>query len=1334
MTSDAKRALAKTIRELREKIILPDLREATTRAYQFDIDAKKATLSEAARAKRSRIEAWLDEQTRWVATKARRETKERVFDDLIKDAGATLLQRLVYLRLLEANGLRTVPIVTGGWDSRGYKDFREVAPDLVVPDKSGGKIRDDSDGFSTLLALVFDELALELPGLFGPVRMTALVPVPAATLRSIIKALDDVELASAWTDDTTLGWIYQYWNDPERESLDRKLAEQKKLDNNEIASKTQMFTERYMVEWLLHNSLGQLWLAICQKHGWTADVRRNQGDGSVLDRLNVRRAEWLGKRERGEVALDALMPIEPGLEDRWKYWVPQPMTVDAVTAAPASIRDVKLLDPACGSGHFLVIAFELLFHLYKEEAHHRGEAHLDSWNDEVIVDAILANNVHGIDIDPRAVQIAAAALTLKAKLTCKSAEAQTINLVAPAFRLDALGNDDPALRTLVAAVEHETGIPPALTKQIVGALSGADHLGSLLKIDVAIDDGVAAWHDKLSSPQSDQGSLFTGFGKKRRKRITGEHAKATLLNQLERFLSHHSRSADLGLRLRGEQLAAGVRFMRMVREGQYDLVVGNPPYQGTAKLDSSSYVDQKYKIARFDLYSAFLVRALEFTRKGGLVALVTRSGWMFQQQFSDLRLEILRASHIRCIADLMWCAFENMRHDTIAMYVISNAESNDSPGVGLVPSPRDERDESDSALARKKAALLCNAGRSSFRASDFMEIPEQPLIFWWPAEFRARVAASEPMGRIARVREGIGTKDDTRFLRRPWEVRRKDTMLVDFSDAPQWTGERWVPFIKGADGKSWMEDVAFVIDWTNAGLRIATFSRSRFGRGATEYFKKGIAISTIGASFTARAHTRPSIFGHVGTSLFPADIPGALLSLNGAFAREVASALNPTIHFLVGDVARVPYEPMPDADKIWHALASSFLSHERTREPSVEFCRPGPSTWSSMQRWVEERVGSGVIDSEPASPTAQLSFAVGVALGRFGANGEGILTEAPATALSGGVLYLSAASDDDDLASPSAKVIVDAWDRYGAEIDDKRKLKDYLRDKFFPDVHCKMYEKRPIYFPLSSGKRTFVAFISIHRWTNKTLTDLLAEHLLPEKKRLLGQKADLATARDGVDKKAARAAEKHLDSLVEWLNELDDFICKVEEIAHKGPPAPDAKTSGREVDAAFTMDLDDGVMINSAAMWPLLEPQWKAPKQWWKELANAEGKKDYDWAHLASRYFPSRVDAKCKSDPSLAVAHRCFWKYHPARAYQWELRLQAEIRPDFTIDEPDSGAARKAFLADHANLAREMIAKESVRRERKRAKAAGPGDEMGSDDIQAELVLDDEEGAEELTV
>jgi hypothetical protein len=130
-------------------------------------------------------------------------------------------------------------------------------------------------------------------------------------------------------------------------------------------------------------------------------------------------------------------------------------------------------------------------------------------------------------------------------------------------------------------------------------------------------------------------------------------------------------------------------------------------------------------------------------------------------------------------------------------------------------------------------------------------------------------------------------------------------------------------------------------------------------------------------------------------------------------------------------------------------------------------------------------------------------------------------------------------------------------------------------------------------------------------------------------------------------------------------------------------------------------------MINSAALWPLLESQWKDPKKWWKELATAKGKKDYDWSHLAMRYWPTRVDAKCQEDPSLGVAHGCFWKYHPARAWAWELRLQDEIDPDFRTEEApyrgdgDHEAHRAAFLEDRPEAALAAVEKEVLRRRRK---------------------------------
>lgn len=1352
MTDKAKQLLAKKIRELRARLI-EDLGEATERAYRLSLESKKAKLDEAARIKRARLEGWIDEQVRALPAKGRAGAALRLRQDVVKDAAATLLLRLVYLRLLEASGLSSPKIVTGGWDSRGYKDFREAAPELA---RSAPGARDDTEGYATLLGLVFDELALDLPGLYGPVRMTALVPVPAATLRAVIDALDDEELASAWRDDTTLGWIYQYWNDPEREALDAKLAAAKKLENHEIASKTQMFTERYMVEWLLHNSLGQMWLAMCRRHGWTARAEQPTAEGpSVLDQLEARRGAWRARRhagpEAGGVALDALMPISPGLEERWKYWVPQPMPADAIAQAPESVRALKLLDPACGSGHFLVIAFELLFFLYQEEAWLRGAAPAPAygaaevegeWSHRRIVESILEHNLHGLDIDPKAVQIAAAALMLKARQLCPAAEPRVMHLVAPALSLASLDEADPARRELYAAVQAETGLPPELMRRLVESLAGADHLGSLLRVDAELERALDAYEAQLSAApaQAHQGSLFTGFAAvapARRKPISAERARALVLHRLERFLEAHGRGADLGLRLRGEQLAAGVRFIRLVREGQYDLVIGNPPYQGTSKLADKAYVEKTYPRGKADLYAAFLERGLQLVRPGGVSALLTMRNWMFIKQFSALRQWLLETYDLRMLGDVDRGAFDEVPDEVVAavMSVFRSAPPSEVPSVAMQPTPLEDKSRDGERTKRKRAAVLCQVGRFEWSSTVISSVSGKPLIYWWDSDFRRQYALLPTLATVAPPKKGMTTSDNVRFICLPWEVHT-------------WTSarraERWQPYILGAKGRSWYEPCSHFIRWRSSGIEVKVYNEYLYGSFSRSiqnekfFFRIGVAFSTTGNLFSARVHSYPSVIDSKGSSVYGEDIAAIACLLNSTMSRRILSDLNPTIDFKNEDLIRLPLFNISSPKYILERLGDSFKEHESHREPSVEFRSLGSSTWRYAQSWAQLAVDrpegdplppyEPVYDPEP--PADHLSFALGVALGRFGVNGEGILTTPPATALPHGILFLSDASEEDSLAHPAAAPILAAWAEHGPAIDDKRTLKAYLQDRFFPDVHRKMYENRPIYFPLSSAKRAFVAYVSIHRWHDGTLNDLLAEHLAPAQRRLEGERADLRAARDGGDKKASRAAEKRLGEVTRWLDELAGFIALVEQCAEKGPPPPDGKTPPRAADARYAPDLDDGVMINSAALWPLLEPQWKDPKKWWKELATAEGKKDYDWAHLAARYFPARVDAKCQLDPSLAVAHGCFWRYHPAKAYQWELRLQDELRADFTIDEAGGDAARAAFLAGAPELAAELVAKEQLRRQRKAAKARG-GDDDGDDDDdeagpQRSLELDDE--------
>ena len=162
-------------------------------------------------ARRKRLDDWIKEQDRAEARRGRaKRTSEDIRRDAEKQAAYTLLNRLLFLRLLEASGLRKPPVVTGGWESPAYLDFRSLAPALVRDD--------ETEGYAFLLRLVFEDLALDLPGLYGHAGIAELIPVPSSSLRYIVESLDEVSLASCWTDDMTLGWVYQYWNDPDREA------------------------------------------------------------------------------------------------------------------------------------------------------------------------------------------------------------------------------------------------------------------------------------------------------------------------------------------------------------------------------------------------------------------------------------------------------------------------------------------------------------------------------------------------------------------------------------------------------------------------------------------------------------------------------------------------------------------------------------------------------------------------------------------------------------------------------------------------------------------------------------------------------------------------------------------------------------------------------------------------------------------------------------------------------------------------------------------------------------------------------------------------------------
>jgi hypothetical protein len=393
------------------------------------------------------------------------------------------------------------------------------------------------------------------------------------------------------------------------------------------------------------------------------------------------------------------MPISGELEEHWKYYVPQPIPEDMVAKVTGSVRELKILDPACGSGHFLVIAFDLLASIYREEARNLGQV----WSDKAIAEGILENNLHGVDIDPRAVQIAAAALFVKARSFAPDMRLKKMNLVAPALRLARLPANDPALEKLRKDLRIEAGIPDELTNKIIKGLAGVDHLGTLLKVDQAIEDALRD-HERPVSATAATGDLFTRKFPAAQTALPIGEARATVIDKLEPFLARHAQENDLGLRLDGEQIAAGVRFIRMVKAEAFDLVVGNPPYQNTGKMADAKYVATKYPRGKADLYAAFLERGLELTRASGLSAMVTMRGWMFLGQFAALRQWIVMSCDLRSIGDVDRGAFDEVPNEVLAaaMCVVRMVAPGGSVAVAVQPTPLGDKSY-DPALSRSPA-------------------------------------------------------------------------------------------------------------------------------------------------------------------------------------------------------------------------------------------------------------------------------------------------------------------------------------------------------------------------------------------------------------------------------------------------------------------------------------------------------------------------------------------------------------------------------------------------------------------------------------------------------
>ncbi|HVL63598.1 MAG TPA: BREX-1 system adenine-specific DNA-methyltransferase PglX, partial [Actinomycetota bacterium] len=701
---------------------------------------------------------------------------KQAVERLIREAAFTHLNRLLAIRVAEAIGLLPETLARGR-QSEGFRLILEVAP--LLGD-------DDTGGYSTFLRLCADELAPDAPALFDPRNpLLALEPSPAA-LDELVDILASGDLAEVWPAADTLGWAYQFFNTgAERREMREGGAPR---SSRELAVRNQFFTPRYVVDFLVQNSLG-----------------RRLGEAGHADLLD-----------------DLPLLLDP----------PEAGTV------PLELEDVAILDPAVGSGHFLLGCYDLLERAWARQGVEAADAA-----------PRIVGCLHGIDIDPRCAQVAAAAIVLRARRACGHADLPRVNILTAR----PLPADDNAW---AAALDGLSPEHRALVASLRDALADAAELGSLLKVEERLSEEMR----RILPEGTGEGTLFEGieadaFGR----------AEAEVLAAAQRVADQASSSA--AERLLAAEASDAIRFVEAMRR-RYDVVLMNPPFgepiPGTKDYIKAAYAWIPTKDA--NVLAAFVGRGVELCRDGGYVGAITSRAGLFLTTFEKWRRNILLGHRMAVLADLGYGVMEQAMVEAAA-YVVGADRSDGSP-LACVRLLR----ETDRPGALAEAITAERRGESSplvYRVTptELEAVPGSPISYWMAPSIRRLFTDLPPLeGNGGEARQGLATGDDFRFVRAFWEV---DPRKIARTREETFEGKKWVPFAKGGEYSPFWADIHLVVNWENDGKEIRAYPGSR-PQNTQYYFRPGVTWSyRTQARFNPRLVPPGCAFSHTGNMVFP---------------------------------------------------------------------------------------------------------------------------------------------------------------------------------------------------------------------------------------------------------------------------------------------------------------------------------------------------------------------------------------------------------------------------------------------------------------------------------
>jgi hypothetical protein len=840
-----------------------------------------------------------------------------------------------------------------------------------------------------------------------------------------------------FTADDSLGWVYQFWQSKKKDEV---LKSGQKIDGRSLPAVTQIFTEHYMVEFLLHNTIGAWW---CSQHG----IMGPPGGAGVPEGKCPVRLDYLRWKDDGTPAA--------GSFEGW----------------PKTLKEFTMLDPCCGSGHFLVTALSLLAPLRQRD---------DGLSAADAIDAVLRENLHGLELDPRCTQIAAFAVALTA-WKYPGADGRSLGY-RPLPRMNiacsgqgVVGAKDDWLRLANGDERFREGIA-----RLYELFSRAPTLGSLI------------------DPRSVDSDLFAiGY--------------STLKDTLDLALKTDGTDPDrlaIGVAAQGAALAAAI----LARE--FALVTTNVPYLGSGKQANElrDYINDKFSDGKPDLATAFVLRCLGFCSSSGTIALVTPQNWLFLTTYTKLRKRLLSERRWDIVARLGSNAFQDMNWwaATTAMVVVSACRSVESWEISGI-------DVSGDKCQEVKAACLAN------RVPTRLQIMSQEVQRCNPDSrvVLESLNAGILLGEVGLCLYGMCSGDSPRFTIYSWEIPS--------------ISKPWVPLQDAVSKVTHHGGMEMLFNWDDGDGEYVHYVRERLGesgvhawiRGTEAWGSKGICISRIGN--LACSLYEGDCFDQNVMVLVPND-PDLLAGLwcfisSESFSKEVRK-LDQKLSITPNTLKAVAYD-----HGIWSTVAAnqypqglppakssdltqrSFDGSITPNNAPLQICiaRLLGYEWPAQ---LQDRLSSH-IDADGIVPIPA-------------ARGEPPASERLREILRGALSPVWSVSLEN-------KLLTDAGAKSGRSLD------DWLRDLFF-EQHCKLFYNRPFIWHIWDGRKDgFACLVNYHKLDYKRLESLTYAYL---QDWITAQAAAAKSGKTGADLRlsAAQALQDKLKLILAGEPPYDIFV------------------------------------------------------------------------------------------------------------------------------------------------------------------------------------------------